>query len=52
MYKRQRHDSDWHYSGDASLLGQRLGLAQGYVNNPRFEAWRSQAGDDLSLIHI
>lgn len=41
-----RHDSDWHYSGDASLLGQRLGLAQGYVNNPRFEAWRSQAGDD------
>ena len=41
-----RHDSDWRYSGDASLLGQRLGLAQGYVNNPRFEAWRSQAGDD------
>ncbi|KXF23748.1 ABC transporter substrate-binding protein [Pseudomonas aeruginosa] len=41
-----RHDSDWHYSGDASLLGQRLGLTQGYVNNPRFEAWRSQAGDD------
>lgn len=37
-----RHDSDWRYSGDASLLGQRLGLAQGYVNNPRFEAWRSR----------
>ncbi|MGC3250857.1 ABC transporter substrate-binding protein, partial [Pseudomonas aeruginosa] len=41
-----RHDSDWHYSGDASLLAQRLGLAQGFVNNPRFEAWRTQAGDD------
>ncbi|MBY1009546.1 substrate-binding periplasmic protein [Pseudomonas aeruginosa] len=41
-----RHDSNWRYTGDASLLGQRLGLAQGYVNNPRFEAWRNQAGDD------
>ncbi|MBH9398328.1 ABC transporter substrate-binding protein [Pseudomonas aeruginosa] len=41
-----RRDSDWRYHGDASLLGQRLGLAQGYANSPRFIAWRNQAGDD------